>query len=459
VHAYTLLGRAVRHRLVPLAVTPFVGRTHELAALHAAWTQIEAGQGHVVGIVGEPGMGKSRLVHEFRRSLRGEPYTYVRGRCVSYGQATPYQSVLTLLRYACRITDADRPVAIAAKVHRCLRELGMEPAAAPYLLHLLGCEPESERLAGVSPEERKARTFAILLQMSLNACRHRPLVLEVEDLHWLDASSEACLTWLAERLVSVPILLLLTYRPGYRSPWIDKSYTTQVALSRLTSQDSAQVVQALLPPQQRTDVIVQEVVAKAGGNPFLLEELAQTIRERGTVQPTLTLPDTVHAVLTARIDRLPPLAKRVLQTAAVIGREMPCSLLNAITNLPREELSHCLAHLQAAELLYETRLVPESIYTFKHVLTQEAAYHSLLQSTRQQLHQQIAHVLEEQFPESTMTEPELLAHHYTEAGLREQALAYWQRAGQRAVARSAHVEAITHFCKGLELLAHVAGDA
>jgi DNA-binding winged helix-turn-helix (wHTH) protein/predicted ATPase len=452
VHAYTLLGRAVRHGPVPLAVTPFVGRTHELAALHAAWTQIEAGQGHVVGIVGEPGMGKSRLVQEFRRSLRGGPHTYVRGRCMSYGQVTPYQSVLTLLRHACRITDADRPVAIAAKVHRRLCELGMEPAAAPYLLHLLGGETEPERLAGMSPEERKARTFAILLQMSLNACRDRPLVLEIEDLHWLDASSEDCLTWLAERLVSVPILLLLTYRPGYRSPWIDKSYTTQVALSRLTSHDSTQVVQALLPPRQRSEAVIQEIVAKAGGNPFFLEELAQTVLERGTAQPTLTLPDTIHAVLTTRIDRLPPLVKRVLQTGAVIGREVPYSLLEAITTLPRDNLGQSLAHLQAAELLHETRLVPESIYTFKHVLTQEAAYHSLLPSTRQQLHQQIAHVLEVRFPESTTTQPELLAHHYTEAGLSETAMAYWQRAGQRAVEHSAHVEAITHFRQGLELL-------
>ena len=360
VHAYQLLGRTVRRVPALLAVTPFVGRTRELAALHAVWTQVETGQGHVVGIVGEPGMGKSRLVHEFRRILRGRPYTYVRGRCVSYGQATPYQLLLTLLQHACRITHADRPTAIAAKMHRRLRELEMEPAAAPYLLHLLGSETEPEWLAGVSPEERKARTFAILLQMSLNGSRYHPLLLEVE--------------------------------------------------------------------------------------------LAQTIRERGTVQPTLTLPDTVHAVLTARIDRLPPLAKRVLQTASVIGREVPCSLLEAITNLPRADLGQSLAQLQAAELLHETHLVPASIYTFKHVLTQEAAYHSLLPSTRQQLHQQIAHVLAERFPETAVRKPELLAHHYTEAGLSETALAYWQWAGQRAVARSAHVEAIMHFRKGLELL-------
>jgi predicted ATPase len=217
VKAYQILAREVRRVPVGLAAIPFVGRTREMAVLHAVWTQMEAGQGHVVGMVGEPGMGKSRLVQEFRRSLGGRPHTYVRGYCVSYGQTTPYQPVRTLLQHACGITAADGPTVIAAKVQRRLCALDMEArAAVSYLLLLMGHQEVPEQLAGLSPEAYKASMVAILLQMCLNGSRRRPLVIEVEDLHWVDASSEACLMALVERLAGVPLLLLVTYRPGYR---------------------------------------------------------------------------------------------------------------------------------------------------------------------------------------------------------------------------------------------------
>ena len=454
---YQVLGQhrrrapAVPH--LARARTPFVGRAQELATLHTVWEHVTKGQGHVVSVVGEAGMGKSRLVAEFRGSLRSAPHTYVQGRCMSYGQAMAYQPVLTLLRHACGITDGDRPAVMAVKVHRRLHKVGMDPAvAAPYLLHLLGSSAESERLAGLTPEEYQASMFMVLAQLSLQSSRQCPLVIEVEDLHWIDATSEAWLAALAERLAGARILLLVTFRPGYHPPWMGKSYATQVALSRLTPDDSAQMVHALLPTPQISTVLLHEIVTKGNGNPFFLEELTRSVVEQGTAHPPLVLSDTVHAVLTARMDRLSPVAKRVLQTAAVIGQEAPFSLLAAMTKLSQEALSQSLAQLQAAELLHETGLVPESVYTFKHVLIQETAYHTLLESTRRQQHLQIAQILAERFAAMVAQRPAWLAHHYTEAGCAEHAIPYWQQAGQRAVDRSAHAEAIVHFTQALALL-------
>jgi tetratricopeptide (TPR) repeat protein len=454
---YQVLGQRLRRVPAVLhtvqAGTPFVGRVRELATLHAIWAHVTRGQGQVVGVVGESGMGKSRLVAEFRQSLCGEPHTYLQGHCVSYGQTMAYQPVLTLLRRACGITAGDRPAAMATKLRRRLQAVGIDPGvAAPYLLHLLGSASESEHLAGLSPKEYQASTLAVLVQWTLQSSRRCPLVIEVEDLHWIDSTSETWLAALAERLPGAPILLLVTFRPGYHPTWIGKSYTTQVALSRLTPHDSAQVVQALLPTPQMSATLLHDIVTKADGNPFFLGELTRSVAEQGATQAPLALPDTVHAVLTARIDRLPAVAKRVLQSAAVIGKEVPFSLLAALTRLPNEVLSQSLAQLQAAELLHETCLVPESIHTFKHVLIQETSYHALLESTRRQQHLQIVQILAAQCTTTAAQQPVWLAHHYTAAGCAEQAIPYWQQAGQYAVDRSAHAEAIAHFTQGLDLL-------
>lgn len=455
---YQLLGQRLRYTPAVARVarveTPFVGRTRELATLHTVWTQVTRGQGQVVSVMGEAGMGKSRLVAAFCSSLRGAPHTCIQGSCLSYSQALAYQPVLSLLRHACGITEVDRPGVIAAKVQHCLKEVGIEPAVAtPYLLHLLGSDAETERLVGLSPREYQASVFAVLLQLSLYSSRQRPLIIVVEDLHWIDVISEAFLVALVERLASARILLLVTCRPGYAFPWPGKSYATQIALSRLAPHDSAQVVQALLPAPQISTGLVHEIVTRADGNPFFLEELARSIAGQGVAQaPLALLPDTIHAVLTARMDRLSPAAKQVLQTAAVIGHEVPMSLLAAVAQLPEEALAQGLAQLQAAELLYETSLVPELVYTFKHVLIQETAYHALLESVRRQLHLQVAQVLAQRFPALVAQQPIWLARHYTAAGCVEQAITCWQCAGQHAAKRSAHAEAIAHFTQGLTLL-------
>jgi class 3 adenylate cyclase len=457
VMAYQVLGiHPQRAHVAPheeRTLSRFVGRDRELATLCALLAQVEDGQGHVVGMLGDPGIGKSRLLDEFRRRLTGRQLSYLRGRCLSYSSATPYFLVLDLLRHNCGMTDADSPEAVTAKVQRALQEVEMAPDEwAPYLIRLLGLEAGTDQLAMLSPQAIKARTFETLVQMSVNGSRQRPLVLEVEDLHWIDATSEEWLAALVERLAGVPILVLVSYRPGYRPRWVDKSYATQLTLQRLTPSDSRQVLQAVLPPEQVPEALAQAILAKADGNPFFLEELARTVVEQGDRRLTLAVPDTIHAVLAARIDRLPPAEKRLLQAAAVIGKDIALPLLQALAGRHEEELHQGLRYLQAAEFFYETRLVPEPTYTFKHVLTQEVAYQSLLHSMRQAYHHQIAQLVEERFPEIAATQPEWLAHHYTAAGLMARAIPYWRRAGQRAIERSAYVEAISHLTHGLEVL-------
>jgi predicted ATPase len=421
--------------------------------LHALLAQVEEGRGQVVGIVGEPGLGKSRLLYEFRHSLGRRRLAYRAGRCLSYGNTTPYLPVLDLLRHHCGITGTDGPEDITAKIHRSLQELDMAPEMwAPALLHLLDLQEGTDALAVLRPEARKTRILTALTQMCLNGSRQRPLILEIEDLHWIDPSSDECLAALVERIAGAPILVLVTYRPGYRPTWIDKSYVTQVALQPLTSQDSLQVVQAVLPTGTPNVPLVPQLLAKADGNPFFLEELARTVVEQGTDVSSRTVPDTVQAVLLARIDRLPATAKHLLQTAAVIGKDVSLPLLQAVTEVADEAMHRDLRHLQAAEFLYETYTPTALVYAFKHALTQEVAYQSLVRRVRQQYHAHIAQALEERFPEVAEAQPELLAQHYTEAECCAQAILHWQRAGQRAVERSADSEAVSHFTKGLKLL-------
>lgn len=432
----------------------FVGRRHELGLLHDRLRHVHNGQGQVVGIVGEPGVGKSRLLYEFCHGLSEQQVTYLEGRCFSHSHNVPYMPVLDLLRQNCGVTAGDRAEVITAQIQKSLHAVGFDPTIwAPYLSHLLGVQAATADLGELSPEVIKTRTLEVLWQMSLAGSRQRPLILAVEDLHWSDVTSEECFTALVERLAGAPILCLFTYRSGYRPPWMDKSSMTQIALHRLASEESVQMVQDLrqhLVPLP--DEVLQTIVAKAEGNPFFLEELWRSVVEQRDGQ---AVPDTIQAVLAARLDRLAPDDKRLLQVAAVLGREVPVPLLQAITDQPEEEVQRRLQHLQATEFLYELRAFPERVYTFKHALTQDVAYHSLLQSTRQQYHRQIAQQLATRFRHTAAIQPEILAHHYTEAGRGAQAIPYWHQAGQRAVERSANREAIAHLHRGLEALKHL----
>jgi predicted ATPase/class 3 adenylate cyclase len=462
-HAGAVTPYTVDHlRLQPIPMatrlqrllSPFVGREREMALLHAVLSQVEAGRGQVVGIVGEAGLGKSRLLYEFRQHLDPARYTYVTGQCLSYATTTPYGAVLDLLRHTCGLLETDSAAVIRAHVEGHLVERGLAPEMwAPLLLHLLGVSEETSAVAMLQPETRKLRTLTALTEFWLHGTHPRPLILEVENLHWLDASSEECLQVLIERLAGVPLLLLGTYRPGYRPPWMVHSYVTQIPLQPLTPADSLQVVQATLPDTHPPTSLLQQLVGRAGGNPFFLEELALTVAEQGAGATASSVPDTVQAVLHARMDRLPRPVKRLLYAAAVLGKDGMVPLLQAVTEVSEEALTQGFHHLQGAELLYETYTPPARRYTFKHALTHEVAYQSLVRQARRQWHSRIVQVLEAQFGELVETQPEVLAHHCTEAGLTAQALVYWQRAGARAVERSANIEAVSHFRRALQLVA------
>ena len=438
------------------ALSRFVGREREMAVLDALLDRAVQGQGHVVGIMGEPGMGKSRLLYEFAQYLARKAVTYVEGHCLSYGNITPYLPVLDLLRHLCGITDADGPETLAAKVHGCLEDTGGDlNDDAPYLLQLLGVSEDTARLASLSPQTLKTRTFATLQQLCIQRSRQQPLVLVVEDLHWIDPTSEEWLASLVESLALLPLLLLTTYRPGYRPLWTDKSYATQLALTGLTPEASDAVVQSVPQTMPLSDALQREIVGKAAGNPFFLEELTRDVMAHADSRAIRVIPDTVQAVLAARMDQLPREEKRLLQTAAVSGIDVPVPLLQAVAALPYDALNRSLAHLQAVEFLYETRRVPEREYTFKHALTHEVAYGSLLQERRRALHVRILTALEELYVDRLAEQADRLAHHAMRGEVWDKAVTYSRQAGARAVERSALREAAETFEQALAALQHL----
>jgi len=437
-----------RPRRLPLAereeraLSPFVGRERELTTLHELLTQVEAGQGQVVGLVGEAGVGKSRLLFEFRQRLRDRRVTYLEGRCLSYGSASPYVPLMDILRNNAGITEIDGPEAMAAKVRLRLQEVDLDPEeGAPYLFQLLGVKEGAEPLARLSPEAIKIRTFAILRQMSLRGSQRQPLILAVEDLHWINQTSEACFASLVESLAGAPVLLLCTYRPGCRPPWLEKSYATQVALRRLTPPDSLAVVHAVLQ-RALPDPLAQGILDKAEGNPFFLEELTRTVVEHGDLRSLPAVPDTIQGVLMARIDRLPEEPKRLLQTASVLGREFSSRLLSMLWDTPYV-LEAYLEELKRLEFLYERTEATEPIYVFKHVLTQEVAYDSLLTSRRQTLHAAAGRALESLYAERLEEVYDRLAYHYARTTESAKAIEYLTRFAEKAARGYAHAETVT----------------
>ncbi|MGH8072246.1 MAG: ATP-binding protein, partial [Candidatus Entotheonellia bacterium] len=457
---------ALRRRLQAAAargLTRFVGREAEIAALRQALEQAGAGHGQVVAGVGEAGVGKSRLVYEGVHAHYTQGWRMLESASVSYGKATPYFPVVDLLKRYVHVEDADEPRTVRAKVTGQVLTLDETlQETIPALLWLLDVLPDDSPFRTLEPSQRRQRTIEALKRVLLRESQVQPLLLVFEDLHWIDAETQALLDSLIESLPTAH-LLLVNYRPEYQHGWGSKTYYTQLRLDPLPPASAEAVLDALLGPDPSLAPLKQLLIARTEGNPFFLEESVRTLVETGVLAgepgayrlaqrlPTIQVPATVQAVLAARIDRLPTEEKQLLQAAAVIGTEVPLPLLQAIADLREAALHRGLAHLQAAEFLYETRLFPERAYTFKHALTQQVAYQSLLTSTRQRYHAQLAQALEAH-PETMETQPELLAHHYTEAGLAEQAVGYWQRAGERSTARSAYVEAVAHLTKGLEVL-------
>ena len=449
-------GIRVQRRTSP----PFVGRVRELSILQALWTQVESGQGQLVGIVGAPGIGKSRLLDVFRQRLARQPYRSVYGQCCSYGTSTPYLPIRDLLRQFAGISEGDVPAVIAAKMSRCIDEVGMDAETeAPYLQHVLGIPLSPRRATGLTPELLKARTFEVLVQLILRFSQRGPLMLAVEDVHWCDASSQAWLEALSSRLRGATVLLLTTYRPGYAPLWLEKSYATQMPLAPLALHESQDLVQALVATGNTSTTIQQRIVEKAAGNPFFVVELVRAMKDTPPPEARWDVPATIQSMLTARIDRLTPEAKAVLQAGSVIGNEMPYALLASLADLPDETLRLCLVELQTEEFMVETHPFEEPVYAFTHILIQDVAYQSLLKPTRQQFHMRMAQCLSAGSSMSRAAQPEWIAHHYTEAGCAAQALPYWQQAGQQALQRAAYTESAAQFTTALEIVATLPNPA
>jgi class 3 adenylate cyclase/tetratricopeptide (TPR) repeat protein len=445
---FRLLGvgsrRSALEGLEPRALSRFVGRDRDLQTMLDLFDAAADGRGQALGVVGEPGIGKSRLLLEFRQRLAGRRVTYLQGRCLSYGAAIPYVPVADLVRAACGLTGDDAAESVAEKLRSGLEQVGMDPeAGAPYLLPLLGGTDPTGRLEALGPEVIKARTFETLRQMSLRASREQPLVLQVEDLHWVDRTSEEYLGFLVESLAGAPILLVATYRPGYRPPWNDRSFASQLALGPLAVDESLAIVRSLLPDADAADALARLILGKTEGNPFFLEELTRAVGDQG-LGAELGVPSTVHGVLAARIDRLAEGSKRLLLTAAVLGREFAPRLLGAIWDEPGALGPH-LRELVRLEFLVQRAAGDDGLYAFKHALTQDVAEATLLPTRRRALHLRAAAALEHFHPERLGELAPRLAHHYGEAEAWVPASEYARRAAEAARAAFANHEALVRY--------------
>ena len=431
----------------------FVGRERQLTALQELVAEAASGRGQVVGVVAEPGMGKSRIVAELRRSLAAGRLTVLEGRCLSYGSAVPYIPLTDIVRANCGITDGDSSAEVERKIAFGLAELGIDPGPrAPLLLRMMGLH--DERAADdLTPEAVKQRTFETLLAMCLTGSRRRPLLLVVEDLHWIDRVSEEFLARLVENIQGAPLAVVCTYRPGYQAPWMQASYATQLALPRLTLAESLVVLRTVLGERGADSDALEPIVDKADGNPFFLEELGRAVLEDAATGPQQPVPGSVHDVLRARVDRLAEEARRVLQTASVLGREFPLRLLEAVWSGPGG-LEPNLAELRRLEFIHEQGGEGERVYAFNHALTQDVAYQSLLSSRRARLHEAAGTAYEALYADRLGEVYDRLAHHYSRTGRAEKAVEYLGLFAESAVKGYAHAEAAEAL---REALRHVDG--
>jgi class 3 adenylate cyclase/tetratricopeptide (TPR) repeat protein len=461
----------VRRRLQAAAargLTRFVGRDQELVVMQQALEQGNAGHGQVVALVGEAGVGKSRLVYECVHSHRTQGWRVLESVSVSYGKATPYFPVIDLLRQYSHVDDGDDLRTMQAKITG--QVLTLDTAlqdTVPALLALLDALPDDSPFLQLDPPQRRQHTLAALKRVLLRESQVQPLLLVFEDLHWIDTETQALLDSLVESLPTARLLLLVNYRPEYQHGWGSKTYYMQLRLDPLPPVSVDAFLHALLGDDPSLVPLKQLLIERTGGNPFFLEESVRTLVETGVLVgepsayrlvqalPTIQVPATVHVILAARIDRLPPEEKHLLQTAAVIGMEVPLPMLQAIAELPEAALHRGLAHLQAAEFLYETRLFPERDFTFKHALTHEVAYSGLLQERRRALHACIVEASEAFTGDRVAEQVERLAHHALRGEVWDKALAYCRQAGEKTLAQSANREAAGHFEQALNALQHL----
>jgi class 3 adenylate cyclase/predicted ATPase len=454
---------------VQTGLTPLVGRDLELGLLRERWAQVKGGAGQVVLLSGEPGIGKSRLVQTLKEQVMAEGVFRIEFRCSPYHQNSAFYPIIEHLQRLLQFQREDTPQTRLTKLQQALAAYRFpQTDTLPLLAALLSLpHPESMPSLALSLQKQKQRTQEALVAWVVEEAERQAVYCAWEDLHWADPSSLEVLTLLLEQVPTTRLLAVLTCRPDFTPPWRPRSHFSQLMLSRLGRPQVETMVEKVTGGKALPAEVLQQIVAKTDGVPLFVEELTKMVMESvesiGSIESVesveghgrspipLGIPATLQDALMARLDRLGTV-KEVAQLGATLGREFSYEVLHAVSPLDQGTLQQGLRQLVEAELIYQRGLPPQATYLFKHALVQDAAYQSLLKSKRQQYHQQIAQVLAERFPETAETQPELLAHHYTEASLIAQAIPYWQQAGQRASWRSANAEAISHLTKGLELL-------
>jgi len=447
VRAWNVLSaRETRSRLdveAERGLTPLIGRDKELTVLADCFRKACAGQGQMVFIVGEPGIGKSRLLYEFRQQI-GDRATWHEGRCVSFGQAIPFHPLIDSLRRRFGIEEGDDEEAVIRRLQYGILTLREDlRSIIPYIRNLVGVDPGDPAVSSMDPQERRGELFYALRRLLLQAAEVDPQVVVYEDVHWTDKATEEYLTLIADGLPTSRVLVILTYRTGYTHPFGERSYQTRLMPGALSTEESVAMARAMLVAERLPDDLQALLARKAEGNPFFVEEVVKSLREARSIRRVgdawvltkrledVVVPDTIQGVIAARIDRLPEAPKRALQVASVIGREFSRRLLDRITD-GSEPIETFLRQLMALELIHETRVFPEVEYTFKHALTQEVAYASLLVKRRQEIHRQIGLAIEELYADRLAEHYELLAYHFERAEAWDKALDCFLKAADKA---------------------------
>ncbi len=458
-------GAATRlEAAVARGLTKFVGRKNSMAALMGAYEKVKNGTGQVVGIVGEAGVGKSRLLFEFRNRLSQGKFGYLEGRCIHFGGAMPYLPILDILRSYFEIGEGEREVVIGKRVKE--RIIGLDEklrGTLPPIQDLLSLRVKDEAYLKLEPKQRKEKVFEALRDLIFRGSQEQPLILAIEDLHWIDKTSEEFLDYLIGWLATVKVMLILVHRPEYTPQWGSKSYFSRIGLDQLTLKSSAELVKAILEGGETAPELSNLILNRAAGNPLFMEDLTHSLLENGSIQmkdqqyvlaripADLHVPDTIQGIIAARIDRLEENLKRIMQVASVIGREFAFRILQAIIGM-REDLKSQLLNLQGLEFIYEKSLFPELEYIFKHALTQEVAYNSLLSNRRKEIHKRIGGAIEELYAETLEEFYEVLAYHYSRGEELEKACHYLKLSGNKAARSHALWEAYAFYKEAVELL-------
>ncbi len=446
----------------PSALTPLVGREEEILLLLRRWERAKSGVGQVVMISGEPGIGKSRVVATLLERVEGEPHTKLRYFCSPHHRDSALYPIASQIERAAAFERDDEPAVKLDKVGALFAAGSNGPEDGRLLAELLRL-PDIGRYPplSLSPQQRKQKTFDLLLRQLDALAKRQPLLDVFEDVHWIDPTSHEALDRTVERIRQLPVLLVITFRPEFVPPWVGQPNVTLLTLNRLDRRDGAALIERVVGSHRLPPEIVNEILERTDGVPLFAEELTKAVLEAGSNgedaartlsnTPLSTVPATLHASLMARLDRLGT-AREVAQICAAIGRECPYEILAAVSSLSEPDLRASIDHLTASGLLIARGTPPDAVFLFKHALVQDAAYGTLLISTRRQLHARIAELLESRFPDQAAREPELLARHFTEAKMPERAVAYWIQAGRHAAERSANLEAIRHLSRALDAL-------